>query len=142
MAKGHENLIPANKRSKDEVRKNGRKGGKASGKARKQAKTFKTLAQQLLTMKPTNSIRINEKKVYPLIEKIKELFPGLKESDMTNRTALLFTLMREALKGDKQAIDMMMNTAGEKEPEKLVATVINFNKKDVKKYADALRKKL
>jgi len=137
----NQNLISLKDRTQRKRKEIATKGAKAANKKMKQAKTFKTLAQQLLTMKPTNSIKINDKKVYPLIEKIKELFPELKENDMTNRTALLFTLMREALKGDKQAIDMMMNTAGEKEPDKL-ETTLKINKKDVKKYADALRNKL
>lgn len=41
MSKGHENLIPTNKRSKDEARELGRKGGIASGKARRERKTLK-----------------------------------------------------------------------------------------------------
>ena len=41
MSKGHENLIPTNKRSKEEARELGRKGGIASGKARRERKTLK-----------------------------------------------------------------------------------------------------
>jgi hypothetical protein len=41
MAKGHENLIPANKRTKEEARELGRKGGIASGKVRRERKTLK-----------------------------------------------------------------------------------------------------
>jgi len=41
VSKGHENLIPTNKRSKEEARELGRKGGIASGKARRERKTLK-----------------------------------------------------------------------------------------------------
>ena len=41
MSKGHENLVPTNKRSKEEARELGRKGGIASGKARRERKTLK-----------------------------------------------------------------------------------------------------
>jgi hypothetical protein len=41
MSKGHENLIPTNKRTKEEARELGRKGGIASGVARRERKTLK-----------------------------------------------------------------------------------------------------
>ena len=41
----NENLIPTNKRSKDEARELGRKGGVASGKARKEKADFKKRCQ-------------------------------------------------------------------------------------------------
>lgn len=39
-----QNLIPTDKRSKEEARELGRKGGKASGEARRRAKTFRESA--------------------------------------------------------------------------------------------------
>lgn len=44
---GVDNLIPTNRRSKDEVREIGRKGGKASGKSRREKKSMKEWAQIL-----------------------------------------------------------------------------------------------
>ena len=41
MAKGHENLIPQNKRTKEEQRAIAKKGGIASGKSRAKRKAFK-----------------------------------------------------------------------------------------------------
>ena len=41
MSKGRENLIPTNRRTKEEARELGRKGGIASGKARRERKTLK-----------------------------------------------------------------------------------------------------
>ena len=41
MAKGHENLIPQNQRTKEEQREIAKKGGIASGKARAERKTLK-----------------------------------------------------------------------------------------------------
>ena len=43
--KGHDNLIPMNKRTKDEQREIAFKGGKASGKARKEKADFKKKCQ-------------------------------------------------------------------------------------------------
>ncbi len=48
MSKGQENLIPTNKRSKEEARELGRKGGIASGKARRERKTLKEELVMLL----------------------------------------------------------------------------------------------
>lgn len=47
---GYKNLIPANKRSKDEVRKIGQKGGKKSGEVRRMRKS---LREQLLILLET-----------------------------------------------------------------------------------------
>lgn len=54
------NLIPANKRSKEEVRKNSRKGGIKSGKVRKQKKLLTELYGKFLEKK--FDITINDKK--------------------------------------------------------------------------------
>ena len=43
--KGHDNIIPASKRSLDEARQNGKKGGKASGKARREKKKIKDVIE-------------------------------------------------------------------------------------------------
>lgn len=47
--KGLKNLIPNNKRSKDEVRKNARKGGISSGRKRAKLKTLKQYAKIALS---------------------------------------------------------------------------------------------
>ena len=46
----NQNLIPANRRSLSEARKNGRKGGIASGKSRREKATFKKAVQAILEM--------------------------------------------------------------------------------------------
>ena len=51
---GYKNLIPANKRSKDEVRTIGQKGGIKSGKVRRMRKT---LREQLLILLETGDIQ-------------------------------------------------------------------------------------
>lgn len=53
MAKGHENLIPQNKRTKEEQRAIARKGGIASGKARAKRKTLKEELLALLSQGDT-----------------------------------------------------------------------------------------
>lgn len=53
---GYKNLIPANKRSKDEVRIIGQKGGIKSGEVRRMRKTLK---EQLLLLLSENDIQEN-----------------------------------------------------------------------------------
>lgn len=53
---GYKNLIPANKRSKDEARKLGQKGGKKSGEVRRMRKTLK---EQLLLLLKEGDIQEN-----------------------------------------------------------------------------------
>ena len=50
MAKGQENLIPMNKRSKEEARAMGQKGGIASGEARREKKSLREKAQLLMSL--------------------------------------------------------------------------------------------
>ena len=52
---GYKNLIPANKRSKDEARKLGQKGGIKSGEVRRMRKTLK---EHLLLQIDINNIRM------------------------------------------------------------------------------------
>lgn len=51
MAKGHENLIPTNKRSKEEARELGTKGGIKSGEVRKDKKIITETLAMLLNSK-------------------------------------------------------------------------------------------
>ncbi len=53
---GYKNLIPANKRSKDEVRKLGQKGGIKSGEVRRMRKTLK---EQLLLLLSEKDVQEN-----------------------------------------------------------------------------------
>lgn len=47
--KGHENLVPQNRRTKEEQREISKKGGKASGKARQERKALKDELLALLS---------------------------------------------------------------------------------------------
>ena len=52
MAKGHENLVPLNKRTKEEQREIVVKGGKASGEARRKKKTMLEVLESTLNQVP------------------------------------------------------------------------------------------
>lgn len=109
MNKGHENLIPQNKRSKAEQRKIASMGGKASGVAKRQKKTmrecFETLAKQPIPEK----IRLS------LAKSGQDLPEGT-----TYYEALTFSMMLNGIaKCDTRAISLIMDCMGEKMADQL-----------------------
>ncbi len=87
-----ENLIPTNKRSKEEVREIGRKGGIASGKARQEKKMLKDLLEDALS-KGTET-----------------------DNEYVNIT---LALIREANKGNVKAYEVIRDTLGQKPIDKV-----------------------
>lgn len=88
-----QNLIPANKRSKSEVRKNGSKGGIASGKVRRK--------------------KANLKKAFETILQADVASPNVKKQledlgfDTTNEMALAMVMMQKAMKGNVRAFEQI-----------------------------------
>lgn len=102
MADGHENLIPTNLRTKEEVREIGRKGGIASGEARRAKKTAAEFARLILEQQVLDvsdydygAVPISEATVAELIMAVhaNKAMKGDKESAK---------LVLEASKSDKQ----------------------------------------
>lgn len=87
-----ENLIPTNRRSKEEVREIGRKGGIASGKARREQKMLKELLEDALS-KGTET-----------------------DNEYVNIT---LALIREANKGNVKAYEVIRDTLGQKPIDKV-----------------------
>lgn len=88
-----QNLIPANKRSKSEARKNGSKGGVASGVARRKKANLKKAFETILQAEVASS---NVKK------QLEEL--GF---DSTNEMALAMVMMQKAMKGNVRAFEQI-----------------------------------
>lgn len=88
-----QNLIPANKRSKSEARKNGSKGGVASGKARRK--------------------KANLRKAFETILQAEVASPNVKKQleelgfDSTNEMALAMVMMQKAMKGNVRAFEQI-----------------------------------
>lgn len=107
-----------------------RSAGRAGSQARKinnqKRKTFKELAQLMLSMKAPKMIK----------EKIKEVFPEITDNDMTSKLAMLYVQYSKALKGDWKAFEILRDTGGEKPVDKqeitgengvpLIPPVINY----------------
>lgn len=123
MAKGHENLIPMQKRTAEEQRKITTAGGKASGIARRKKKNLKELTQMLLE----NPVFSEEAK-----KNIKMLFPDVDVEDMTNGMAMTANILLSAitstdLKDKVKAAEYLRDTAGQK-PETTVNGSVSVEK--------------
>lgn len=89
-----QNLIPTNKRSKEEARELGSRGGKKSGQVRKQKAELKKLFMQYAQMQP-----IEEEK-----RQLIEL--GYEESELTNLTSYVVSLFKNGAKGNPKALEL------------------------------------
>ena len=101
--KGHDNLIPTNKRSKEEARKLGAKGGKKSGEVRRQKKLLKDCLDELLQREWEN--RQGEK--------------------MSGSEAISVAVFKKALAGDMKAFEIVRDTSGQKPIEKIMMAEVD-----------------
>ena len=99
---GTKNLIPTNKRSKEEAKRLGKKGGIASGKARREKKTLRQCLEILL----------------------KKKMKGENGETITGAEALTTKLFSEALKGNVKAFEVIRDTAGQKVPDKIMVSEV------------------
>lgn len=108
MQRRTENLIPI--KNTDDAKRLGKNGGIKSGESRRNKKTFKDLVNILLEKKVEN-------------DKIKKLvltlFPDLDESEITNKVAIFAAALKEAIKGNIKAFEVLRDTAGEKPTDKI-----------------------
>ena len=106
------NLIPTNKRSKEEARELGAKGGKKSGEVRKEKAELKKLFMQFANMRPTEK------------ESKKLVAMGFDDENLTNMTAYVVSLFENGAKGNSKALEigvdlLLNNNKKELENEKL-----------------------
>lgn len=99
MANGHENLIPLNKRTKDEQREIQSQGGKASGKSRRRKADFRKTLNALLTAEVD-------------LPEWKDTLQGL-GLDCTLESAVNAAMIREALAGNVKAYDAIARYSGQ-----------------------------
>lgn len=86
-----QNLIPTNKRSKEEARELGRKGGINSGKTRREKRTMKQLIDLTLSRMITNK----------------------KGETASTKEVIAIQLVNKAANGDLKAIDLVTKLIGE-----------------------------
>jgi hypothetical protein len=86
---GIKNLIPQNKRTKEEQRRIATMGGVASGEARRAKKTMREVLEVLLETVD-------------------------KDSDKTNIEVMMASAVRKAMNGDLKAMEFVRDTSGQK----------------------------
>ncbi|WP_312428321.1 hypothetical protein [Lacrimispora sp.] len=101
MARGHENLIPFNKRTEVEQRRIASAGGKASGEARRKKADFRKTLNALLTAE------IDSPEWSPVLEAL-----GL---DSTLESAVNAAMIMKAVKGDVRAYEAIAKYSGQSE---------------------------
>ena len=104
--KGSENLIPMNKRTKDEQRRIATMGGKASGEVRREKKMLKDLLEMFGEKPATERARKAMKAM------------GIRDEDLTNNMACVVGLFQKAIKGDVAAFNAIRDLRGEKPVER------------------------
>lgn len=97
MAKGYENLIPQNMRTKDEQRNIARKGGVASGLARKKKRTLRDIFQALRN------------------EEMEMKMPDGTKQNVPLDIASAMAMFRKATQGDTKAMKLIAELLGEYE---------------------------
>ena len=107
MPGGFEKINEYNQKlSPDERKASAKKAGKASGQARKKKKELKEYLQALLDTKQTAVVNGKEKKI-------------------TTSEAMAMKAIKEALKGDWKAWELVRDTAGQKPVDKVKVTTID-----------------
>lgn len=99
MANGRENLIPANKRSKEEARENGRKGGRASGEARRRKRDLRERAKAIMEQAADPRVANAMKKT------------GIEVND--NADVVLAGIYKGVIKGEPKSINMWLELTGD-----------------------------
>lgn len=96
---GRANLIPMNRRSKNEVKEIAAKGGRNSGKTRRRQANFRKVLNQILTMKVPDDVMRQQLEALGL------------EGDM--QTALNAAMIREAIDGNVKAAEYVAKYSGQ-----------------------------
>lgn len=116
MANGQENLIPMNKRTKEEARELGRKGGIESGKTRQKKATMKKILEDMLN--EVANVKGNT-------------------DNLTYAELVTLGLIKGATKGNAINYKTIMEVKGELNPEnETKEPIINIQVKDNSNLAD------
>lgn len=96
-----QNLVPMNKRTESEQRKITRAGGIKSGETRRRNRDIKKIVAAIMQAAPDTETA----------ERLREL--GIDERDITNKTAMVYSLYEQAMKGNVKAFEALMKYSGE-----------------------------
>ena len=106
-------LIPLDRRTKEEQKEIARKGGVASGEARRRKKTYAELAEIIGTQKVSEE---NGKKLKKL---------GVTNGDQTNDALAVARIFQGVLQGNPKAIELWLKLRGEMPKEETNLNISN-----------------
>lgn len=151
------NLIPLNKRCKEAAKRIQRKGGKVKAAKAKEIRTLKETIQLMLSMKPAKTIKNFKTFIssdgtikhtnLDLLKEMKAMFPKIDPKNIDNRAVMAYVLMRETLKGNIKAIEVMRDSSGETIakandlPPQINIQVVNIVDEKLKKIYTRMEKK-
>lgn len=99
------NLVPINKRTKNEQRKITQKGGVASGKARRQKKALRAALKEAVAMQL--------KDLPPDLQRGIMKAAKIKDRELSVSDAILGSIVRAACGGNSQMMKLLLDTIGE-----------------------------
>lgn len=98
-------LVPLNKRTKDEQKKITQKGGIASGKSRRRKKALRTALKEAMTMQL--------KELHPDMQTAIMQAAKLGDAELTVSDAVLGSIIRNACRGNSQMAKLLLDVLGE-----------------------------
>lgn len=98
-------LVPLNKRTKDEQKKITQKGGIASGKSRRRKKALRTALKEAMTMQL--------KELHPDMQNAIMQAAKLGDAELTVSDAVLGSIIRNACRGNSQMAKLLLDVLGE-----------------------------
>lgn len=98
-------LVPLNKRTKDEQKKITQKGGIASGKSRRRKKALRTALKEAMAMQL--------KELHPDMQHAIMRAAKLGDAELTVSDAVLGSIIRNACRGNSQMAKLLLDVLGE-----------------------------
>lgn len=98
-------LVPLNKRTKDEQKKITKKGGIASGASRRRKKALRTALKEAMTMQL--------KELHPDMQAAIMKAAKLGDAEITVSDAILGSIIRNACRGNSQMAKLLLDVLGE-----------------------------
>lgn len=111
-----QNLIPSNRRSKSEVRENGKKGGKKSGESRREKKALREALQELLMLD---------------YDVEGQILGGVEATGVA--------LIKQAIGGNVRAYEVIRDTIGEKPADKVQVETTDIVRSAYERAATAIK---
>ena len=116
-----EDLVPLNRRTKDEQKEIAKKGGIASGVARRKKRSMREVLKMLKDMP------VKDRKIIAQLQAA-----GIDDKDMTIGAAMAFSAIIHAMKGNGQMMNLVLDVMGETSDARLREREVKLREKAFK----------